>query len=584
MLFRIITIMQLCCFYYFLIPFICKGSINLILEGLNPELEYNVRRQFSKIDCNVEYINENFKTELINAVKLGLKPLGYYTPTINIVLDSRCTKNKNVINTLIVKIDPGESIKISNINIYISGNAKNDVDYQKIVKDSQSFIGKKLNHNDYEQLKNTLYNLAIYKGYFDAKFQGNQLIVIPSLHQSIWNIYFNSGTRYFFEDIKFQGNQIKNNYLRNICNISLGEYYDAKAIIELNRRLSATNWFESIFISPDIVTCSQKKKLILNIRVTPNIKNSFEFGSGYTSDIGFRSKIIWKKPWINSYGHSLENNFNLSILEQFIDVSYKIPLFHSPLEQYYLIQGGWAHGNIYNLQSNIVTLNIARYWNFSNYWQRVINLHWYINHCIKKNNLIQITTVLSPGISINRIRKKGTILPYWGSSHRYAMNISTKYWKSDINFIILQLQNIWIQKICEKKRFLIKNNVNWMKTDNLLCTVPFFRFFFIKDRSIRGYEYKCIFPNDYVHYTKLITNTFEYQYNFFDKWWSAFFLDMGEITNKIKWNNFKSGIGVGIRWQLPIGALQLDIAMPLIYKIKMNYKYFHFYINLGPEL
>lgn len=317
----------------------------------------------------------------------------------------------------------------------------------------------------------------------------------------------------------------------------------------------------------------------------PNVKNSFEFGLGYTNDIGFRSKIVWKKPWINSYGHSLETNFSLSIPEQFIDLSYKIPLYNHPLEQYYLIQGGLVYENIYKLQSRITTLNLARYWNYSNYWQWVINLHWYINHCIQNYNLNKTIMLISPGISLNRIQKKGVVFPYWGNSHRYSMNMSTKFWGSDINFFVLHSQDVWIKQVYKNHRFVMRNDISWMHTSGILpYTIPLFRSFFIKDRIVRGHKCKFFSTNDDLNFKKLIINTVEYQYNLFDKWWSAIFLDIGEITKKIRSNNLKGGIGFGIRWQLPIGPLQLDVAVPLKYKIKINRKLFCFYINLGPEL
>lgn len=256
---KIIT--KLCYFFYILIPIVCNCNVNLILEGLNLDLEYNVRKYLSKIDCNIKYINKDFKAQLSNAIIFALKPFGYYNPTINFFINLKNSKNVDFY-TLIIKIDPGEAVKISSVNINISGEAKHDSDYQKLIKYSKYFVGKQLYHSDYEQLKSKLYNLAIYKGYFDAKIQNSQLIVIPSKHQCIWNINLDSGKRYIFEDIKFQGSQINSSYLKNICNIRLGEYYHAESIIELNKRLSSTNWFESIFTSPTFIKCSQKKNNI----------------------------------------------------------------------------------------------------------------------------------------------------------------------------------------------------------------------------------------------------------------------------------------------------------------------------------
>lgn len=314
------------------------------------------------------------------------------------------------------------------------------------------------------------------------------------------------------------------------------------------------------------------------------MRNSFEIGSGYSNDTGPRAKIVWKKPWVNSYGHSLENHFSLSMLEQFIDINYKIPIFRNPVEEYYLIQGGWIYENIYNLQSQIMSVNIARYWNYLNEWQRVVNLHWYVNQCIQKNNLMKTIMLICPGISINRIQQRGEGMPYWGSSQRYTANISTNYWKSDVDFIILQAQNVWIRTLVKKHRILMRSNLHWMKINNLSFIVPTLRFFFNQDRGIRGYDNKSLMAYDYFKYTKLITTTIEYQYNVLGKWWSSIFIDMGEINDYFKWKDFKFGAGIGIRWQLPVGPIKLDIAIPLIRSVKINHNFLHFYVNLGPEL
>lgn len=49
---------------------------------------------------------------------------------------------------------------------------------------------------------------------------------------------------------------------------------------------------------------------------------------------------------MNSYGHSLTSSLSLSAPEQQLDFSYKVPLLKSPLEQYYLMQGGFKRTDL----------------------------------------------------------------------------------------------------------------------------------------------------------------------------------------------------------------------------------------------
>ncbi len=82
------------------------------------------------------------------------------------------------------------------------------------------------------------------------------------------------------------------------------------------------------------------------------------------------------------------------------------------------------------------------------------------------------------------------------------------------------------------------------------------------DRSIRGYKYKSIAPKyangDLKGASKLITGSLEYQYNVTGKWWGAVFVDSGEAVSDIRRSDFKTGTGVGVRWESPVGPIKLD--------------------------
>lgn len=493
--------------------------------------------------------------------------------------------NEKRSSLLIIRVNTGKPVQITGVNIILRGDGQQDIDYQKIIEDGKCFVGKKLSHYDYEQFKNRFYNLALFKGYFDAKFQKSELVVIPSRYQCIWNIEFYSGQRYVLEKIKFIGSQIRGDYLDNISNMYVGNCYNVKSIMALNRRLYATNWFESVLISSGPTCIYQKKKLILNVLLCPKVKNSFEIGSGYSTDIGPRVRVMWKKPWINSYGHSLESNFSLSIIEQIFDLNYKIPFFRNPLEQYYLLQGGIIHEDIRKGNgSGIVTINISRYWNYSNNWQYAVNLHWNVNYIIRNYIDSKIKMLIYPGINMIRIRKRGEIMPYWGDKQRYSINISNTSWKSGVNFIILQAQNIWIRTFFKKHRVLARGNISWIKTNDLFSVIPLLRFFSSEDHSIRGYKHKSVFFQNVIGIAKFVISAFEYQYNVIGRWWSVIFIDVGEIENNIRWNHIKFGSGIGIRCQLPVGSMKVDVAIPLINKKNMNYRSLCLYINIGPEL
>lgn len=565
-----------------LMPQAHSANICLQVEGLSGDLQRNVRARLSAISRDEVTADARFQSRVDNAVREGLRALGYYSPTINFIFKPAVKGNRDV---LIARILPGKPVKIVGVNVILHAEARQDSDYCQWISDGKTALGTILNHGAYDRFKNGFSSLALRKGYFDAKFRKSQLSVVPSRYQAYWDIDFDSGQRYRFGKVRFHDAQINESYLQNLAKVCEGESYSTELLAELNRRLVATNWFNSVVISPDFSIGKQSKTLPLDAIVTPRSRNSLETGIGYATDIGPRVKNIWNKPWLNSRGHSLQASVSLSAPEQSADVSYKIPLLKDPLEQYYLLQGGFKHEDLNGIQADSTTLNVARYWDLSNNWQRVSNnLCWSLDY-FTQANITDTTMLIYPGISINCIYQGNGLMPTWGNSQRYSVDISNTIWGSDINFVIIQAQNVWLHTLAAKHRFVARSNLGWIKTNDLERIPPLLRFFAGGDRSIRGYKYKSLSPRDddgiLTGASKLATGSLEYQYNIIGKWWSAVFIDTGEAVNDIKESNIKTGAGIGVCWQSPVGPIKLDIATPVA---DVHEHGVQLYIGLGPEL
>lgn len=563
-------------------PVVQAANVRLQVTGLSGQLEKNVRARLSTITSDEVSADGRFRSRVSEAVKEGLKALGYYEPQIDFELQPPPAGGKRPL--LVAKVLPGQPIKLAGETVILRGGARTDEDYRRLVNDAKPKPGSVLNHNDYDKFKSSLSNMALRKGYFDADYRKSQLGVSVERHEAFWDIDYDSGQRYRFGDVSFSGSQIRNDYLQNLVPFKKGDDYNSRDLAELNRRLSATGWFNSVVVVPEFDQGRASKVLPLHGVVSPRTENTIETGVGYSTDVGPRVKATWKKPWVNDRGHSFSTSANLSAPEQQLDFSYKIPLLKSPLEQYYLLQGGLKRTDLNDTKADSSTLAASRYWDSSSGWQRAINLRWSLDH-FTQGNVTNTTMLIYPGVSINRTRSRGGLMPTWGDSQRYSVDVSDTAWGSDIDFAVIQAQNVWIRTLAEKHRFVARANLGWIETNNFEKVPPDLRFFAGGDRSIRGYKYKGISPRDedgkLTGASKLATGSLEYQYNVTGKWWSAVFIDSGEAVNDIKQSNVKTGAGVGVRWQSPIGPVKLDIARAIGDEDKRDIQ---FYIGLGPEL
>lgn len=556
------------------------ANVRLQLEGLTGELRKNVRAQLSTIQSDEVTPDRRFQARVDDAIREGLKALGYYEPTIDFELRPPPEKGRQV---LIARVSAGEPVLIGGTNVILRGGARDDSDYLALLK-KRPAIGTVLHHNDYDNFKKSLTNVALRKGYFDSQFIKSQLGVALDRHQAFWDIDYDSGQRYRFGAVTFEGSQIRDEYLQNLVPFHEGDYYQTQDLAELNRRLSATGWFNSVVIAPEFDKARKTKVLPLKGVMSPRTENTIETGVGYSTDVGPRVKATWKKPWMNSYGHSLTTSMSVSSPEQQLDFSYKMPLLKNPLEQYYLVQGGFKRTDLNDTEADSTTLALSRYWDLSSGWQRAINLRWSLDH-FTQASVTNTTMLLYPGVMISRTRSRGGLMPTWGDSQRYSVDYSNTAWGSDVDFLVLQAQNVWIRTLYDRHRFVARGNLGWIETGDFNRVPPDLRFFAGGDRSIRGYKYKSIAPRDddgkLIGASKLATGSLEYQYNVTGKWWGAVFVDSGEAVSDIRRSDFKTGTGVGVRWESPVGPIKLDLAVPVGDKDEHGLQ---FYIGLGPEL
>ncbi|ALB69325.1 autotransporter assembly complex protein TamA [Cronobacter muytjensii] len=557
------------------------APVRLQVEGLSGALQKNVRAQLSTIQVDEVTPDRRFRARVDDAIRNGLKALGYYEPTIDFELREPPPGGRRQV--LLARVNPGEPVRIGTTNVILRGGARDDKEYLALLK-KRPAVGTVLNHNDYDSFKKGLTSVALRRGYFDSEYKKSQLGVSVERRQAFWDIDYDSGTRYRFGDVTFAGSQIREEYLQNLVPFKKGDDYQSSDVAELSRRLSATGWFNSVVVAPEFEKSRKTKVLPLRGVVSPRIKNTVEVGAGYSTDVGPRLKANWRKPWINSYGHSLTTSTSISAPEQQLDFSYKMPLLKNPLEQYYLLQGGFKRTDLNDTEADSTTLAVSRYWDLSSGWQRAINLRWSLDH-FTQANVTHTTMLLYPGVMLSRTRSRGGLMPTWGDSQRYSIDYSDTAWGSDVDFVVLQAQNVWIRTLYDKHRFVARGNLGWIETNDFERVPPDLRFFAGGDRSIRGYKYKSISPEDddgkLTGASKLATGSLEYQYNVTGKWWGAVFVDSGEAVNDIKQSNFKTGAGVGVRWQSPVGPIKLDFAVPVGDKEEHGLQ---FYIGLGPEL
>ncbi|EHH3906511.1 hypothetical protein J8A65_000589, partial [Salmonella enterica subsp. enterica serovar Telelkebir] len=90
------------------------ANVRLKVEGLSGELEKNVRAQLSTIQSDEVTPDRRFRARVDDAIREGLKALGYYEPTIKFDLLPPPAKGRQV---LIARVTPGQPVLIGGTEV-----------------------------------------------------------------------------------------------------------------------------------------------------------------------------------------------------------------------------------------------------------------------------------------------------------------------------------------------------------------------------------------------------------------------------------------------------------------------------------
>ncbi|WP_162045486.1 autotransporter assembly complex protein TamA [Vibrio taketomensis] len=554
---------------------VAKASdIDLSIQGLKGSVKDNVDVYLSSIPKKEYDTSLRFQARLERSITEALNALGYYHPQFDFL-----TADDG--GELIVKVTPGPPVLIEDLDIQFEGEAAQDKDFSNLVKNSGLKQGKRLNQGQYDALKSSIRNLALQKGYFEGDFKVSRLEVSPELNQAYIDMHYDSGIRYHFGQTMVTGSQIDLTRVHSLEPYKQGDPYLVTDIGEYNQNLSNTDWFSSVFVEPDLSYLGQGRELPIKVTLAPQARNQLETGLGYSTDVGVRGSLKWKKPWVNSRGHSFDSSFSLSKPEQTITASYRIPL-EDVLNDYYRIQYGMK--NVDNRDTKSIESNLAleRHWTLDNGWHRTVFIRYLLENYeqgIQDDN----AQFLLPGISFNRTRARGGAMPTWGDKQTLTLEYGNSKAMSETDVLRVIGGMSWIRSLGENHRGIFRIGGGANIVDDFDKLSPSLRFFAGGDNNLRGYGYESISPRDssgaltgakFVAVTSL-----EYNYRVTGNWWGAVFYDYGDAFNDKP--DFKRGVGVGIRWASPVGPVRLDFAWGLDANPGDE---FQIHFTLGPEL
>lgn len=547
-----------------------QADITVTIDGVDGEAGANVLTFLSVARYrDRKDVDEDTMQRLYNRidgeVKSALRPFGYYEPEVK--ADFHAAGNNWQVS---ISIRPGEPVRIRQLDISIEGPGASDPVFDSIRNQSLLRVGMRLHHGAYEQVKGEMTRLAAANGYLAAKMAKPPVMSVDvEAHSASVALALDTGPLYRFGKVEIDQKVVRPELMQRFLRFREGEPFSASEVLRTQFALDDSLFFARVDVErlPE-----DPETLTVPIRISATkSRPSLQLGAGYGTDTDIRGTLTWTDARINDRGHRFRFEIKASATKRQLNSRYDIPIGDPALERLSL-----EFENIYEEPSDIKTTTTTLRPSVTQVhgrWQTVTSLS--ATRTTTEEGVDEFTSnLLVPGIAIASVPKDFLGEAQFSRTFYGELTGSHSALGSDSNFLRLLLQSERSFDLNYRWHLLLRGEVGATLTSDFSGVPGIYRFFAGGDRSVRGFGYQSLSPEELV--TKrdgsqklektggrhLLVGSVELVRDLPWNLAAATFLDAGNAFNDFK-DPLAYAAGVGMRYRLPGLSIGLDVAKPM---------------------
>jgi translocation and assembly module TamA len=561
-------------------------SLGYKITGISGETEENAdKRLKGKLTLIKKDLDHDqlmiFYHQAENEIKLAVAPYGYFQAKVSSRLQW-IGKDKWM---AYFSVQPGPKILLKNLRVKLEGQGLNDPAFQKVLADFPLKRGQEFTVKNYDDAKNMFINLAAQRGYFDAHMTENKLVIDQQPYGADVALSFRTGPRYRFGHVNFKYSakpktRLDEALLRRYIPFKESDLYDNELLSKLQSNLSSSLYFQSVAITPHT---DKLKRIYVPITVTLTARKSqqYNFGLGFSTDTGIRGLTDINIKPLNAAGHYVSFNAKASGSTSQdntaeLKASYNIP-GRDPNTDLYKLTAETTHSddNIIGT-SNSVKMN-ASYTTSVLSWEQTSGVTLLYERSEPIGELENTTTFLIPNVRWIKIKSDDPIAASNGYRINFSLRGASKGTLGSTDFFQAYLQAKWLHTFGESFRVVARAELGQLIIDDPFELPLSLRYYAGGSQSVRGYHMNEIGKDNSGR--TLSVGSLEFQQRIYGDFYLAIFYDAGEVGSSY-FSGYKQGVGAGIVWHSPIGAIALTAANAMDNPNHPNLIQF----SMGPEL
>lgn len=547
-------------------------------SGLAPELEANARAlmPLASVDCDASrWRIQRLYRDAGESLQRALQAKGHYAATFTSTIDwgEECWRAE-------FQVDAGSPTLYRHVEIRLLGEAEHDREVQAAAAHNRPQAGDALDHGRYESFKRSLLNGALGAGYFDARYERNEVLVDPAAGVADAFLWLSSGPRYHFGALTFTQGIIRESILRGYTDLQPGDHYRAALIDDLYESLQGSSYFESVSISTEPAD-REAKTVPVNVTLTPAPRRVYSAGAGFATDTGPQGKLGFTNRRLNDSGHQFESRLFGSGVRSEWSASYRWPR-SDPRREWFSLAAGFLHEDTDTSEHDTFKLGALYTQNRSRGWLETRYVD-YVSEDYSIAGQDSSSQLVIVGVNWESVRGREASRTRNGRRLRLDLRGASDALASDTSFFQARADAKWVHSLDESSRMLMRLGLGMTFESHFRELPASVRYLAGGDQSVRGYGLEDLGPLDEAGQVtggeNLFEASLEYERLFRDRWALALFADTGSAFNGSD-IDLSTGVGFGVRWFSPVGPIRFDLAHPLDDPDRT----WRIHITLGPDL
>jgi len=488
-------------------------------------------------------------------VQQSLQPFGYY----NVLVDARLTQESDHEWEARYEVTKGTRSRWRAIEVDAIGLPQELVELKlAAVPQPDSYV----DHQKYAAYKSSWLARLLEAGYLDARFTSSRFVVDVANNAVDLDWQIEAGPRYLFGEIRIEQDILKDALVNRYHTITPGTPFSTDALIGLQLSLNNSNYFESVALDIRKEEAVDLRVPIV-VRTTPKKRKRFNAGIGFGTDTGPRITGGIDSRRVNKRGHHYRLNTRVSTVASSLQVEYDIPIKDVAKDRWRLY-AQVERGDIGDADATQYSIGAAREDDWGRFRRRVFFNAERTNFEFGDEGS-QSATVVYPGITLSYDRLDDPQFVRKGFSLAATLQGSLDELGSSTSFGRAVFTGRGILPLGKRGRLLGAVNAGFVQAKEFLALPPSQRLFLGGDRSVRGYGFQTISPEnaagDDIGGSRSLALSLETDFQVSSTWGVAAFVDIGDVSDGAP-TDFRTGLGIGARYRSPVGIIRLDLAHP----------------------